>query len=208
VFLGPYWKGDWEVFGATVEATMADAILTSFLRHETQRALALAAASDRLVFTPMAGECPQRFVAEFRCQGLVKGRDGAVREADRWVVGIAIPDDYLRGPTVDPFRVLSWLGPAEVFHPNIRGAGVICVGRLEPGMDFEYLLHQLYEIITWQRYNLADCLNAEAAQWARNNLQRLPVDRRPLRRVALEMEVEPLGKAAEAPGKTAGKGAA
>jgi hypothetical protein len=172
---------------------MADDILDSFLRHEIERARQLAAASAVLTFTLEPVDLPRRFVAEYRCQGLVREPDGTIHEADRWLVGISIPDNYLRGPTVDPFRILTWLGggSADVFHPNIRSP-LICIGRLDPGMDFQFLLYQLYEIITWQKFQLADCLNPEAAQWARHNLNRLPIDPRPLQRARLELECETL----------------
>jgi hypothetical protein len=47
-------------------------------------------------------------------------------EAERFVVGIWFPDDYLRA--ADPFTVLTWLEPRAAFHPNIR-APFMCIGR-------------------------------------------------------------------------------
>jgi hypothetical protein len=89
-------------------------------------------------------------------------------------------------------QVLYWLGPSNVFHPNIHGPkSAICVGRLIPGTSLVDILYQVYEMITWQKARLDHALNWEAAAWARNNRERLPVDRRPLKRKAIESDVVP-----------------
>jgi len=111
------------------------ALRESFLIRQREEGLELAASSDLLVLSPLVrpGDAPpQRYLASFRCRGLVRDGAGGVREADRFDVGIWFPSDYLRH--ADPFRVLTWLGPRQVFHPNISDrAPVICVGRLVPG---------------------------------------------------------------------------
>ena len=169
---------------------MTDPILKNFLRHSIVQATALAAASDLLRFVPEPGQDPQRFLVEFRCKGLVKNHAGQIEEVDNFLVGIAIADDYLRRP-VDPVRMLTWLGPRNAFHPNIA-APFICIGKLAHAPDLVWVIHQLHEIITYQKWAAHDALNGEAAQWARNNQHHLPVDTRPLRRRRLALNVEHL----------------
>lgn len=146
--------------------------------------MALDRASDLLKLQPI-GEPDevQRYLAEFRCRGLVKAADGRVTEANRFLVGLFFPDDYLRRADVP--TVLTWLEPFNVLHPNIRPP-FICVGRLVPGTGLVDLLYQIFEIITWHKFNPRedDSLNHQACSWARNNQHRFPTDSRPLKRLS------------------------
>jgi hypothetical protein len=105
------------------------------------------------------------------------------------------PSDYLR--TADPFRVVTWLGPRHVWHPNIAAdAPAICVGRLVPGTSLVDLIYQVFEIITWNKVTMRedDALNRAACQWARSHRERLRIDRRPLKRRALDLRIEDAGE--------------
>jgi hypothetical protein len=173
---------------------MTDAIMRAFLGRQHEDGLALAAESDLVEIAPFGQPTdgpPNRFVVRFSCTGLVKEADGSIDEASDFGVGIWFADDYLR--TADPFRVLTWLGPRHVWHPNISAqAPVICVGRVAPGTGLVDLVYQCWEIITWNKVTMRedDALNQEACQWARANLARVPVDSRPLKRRALTIHTE------------------
>jgi hypothetical protein len=161
---------------------MADRVLDAFLARQLAEGLALAADSDVLSLVPM-GSPPNRYVAEFRCHGLIAVGSGDVAVADRFQVGVWFPETYLR--VADPFHVLTWLGPRHVWHPNISAtAPVICVGRLAPGTGLVDILYQVFEIVTWNKVTMRedDALNHAACQWARQHPDRFPIDRRPLKR--------------------------
>jgi hypothetical protein len=158
---------------------MTDEILHTFLERQYQEGMALAAASDRVDLVPLAGAPPQRYLARFRCTGLVQSADGTISEADDFVAGIWFRDDHLR--TKDPLTLVTWMEPRGIMHPNIR-APFVCLGKVGLGMSLVDIIYQLYEIITYNKVTLDDALNGEAAAWARRNLQRFPVDRRPLKR--------------------------
>jgi hypothetical protein len=169
-----------------------DPIFASFLRRQQEEGEALARTSDLVELLPIDGPPARRYVARFRCTGLVRPPGGAPREASLFDVGIWFPSDYLR--RADPFQVLTWLGPPHVFHPNISAqAPFLCVGRLAPGTGLVDLLYQCFEIITFNKVTMRedDALNREACVWARANQQRFPLDRRPLKRRALRLEVRP-----------------
>ena len=158
---------------------MRDRIYTSFLEQQLDEGLALTRESD-LIELDYRGDLPQRYRVSFRCKGLVKTSAG-VEEADHFEVGVRFPLDYLRRAV--PTQVLTWLGPRNVFHPNISNrVPFICVGRLAPGTPLSDLLYQCFELISWQKIKLDDALNEEACAWARGHRDRLPVDRRPLKR--------------------------
>ena len=171
-----------------------DRIFESFLQHQYEEGTDLARSSDQLELIPLDGPPPQHYVAEFRCTGLVQAPGGEIVEADRFAVGIWMPDDYLS--EADPFKIVTFLGPAEAFHPQIR-APWICLGRLRPGMSLQEILFQAWEVITWRKVTMRedDALNAEACAWARHNSHRFPTDTRPLKRRTLDFTIESLGAA-------------
>lgn len=169
-------------------------IFESFLMHQHEEVMDLARSSDQLELIPLDGPPPQHYVAEFRCTGLVRAPGGEIVEADRFAIGLWMPDNYLS--EVDPFKVATFLGPIEAFHPQIRPPW-ICLGRLIPGMSLREILFQAWEVITWRKVTMRedDALNAAACAWARQNTHRFPTDQRALKRRTLDFTVEPIGAA-------------
>jgi hypothetical protein len=169
---------------------MQDKILESFLERQQQEGLELARSSDLVDLFPLDGPPAQHYRLSFRCQGLVRSADGAVETADRFEIGVHFPSDYLR--RADTFHVLTWFGPRNVFHPNISGGKpFICIGRLTPGTSLVDIIYQCFEIITCNKVTMRDddALNHEACAWARRNQHLFPIDKRPLKRRTLEVEV-------------------
>jgi hypothetical protein len=161
---------------------MSDQILNAFLERQLADAVALTRASDLLDIAPI-GSPAQHFLAHFSCAGLVRRSDGSIAKAHSFFVGIQFPADYLR--SADPFRVLTWLGPPNVWHPNIAaGSPAICIGRVAPGTGLVELIDRCWALITWNKVTMRedDALNHAACQWARANPGCIPVDTRPLRR--------------------------
>lgn len=170
--------------------SMEDRIFEAFLTRQYEDGMALARASDLVELFPMDDPPPRHYVAQFRCRGLVQ-IDGEIREGNEFAVGIYFPPDYLR--CADPAQVLTWFGPPNVWHPNIADwAPLVCVGKLAPGTSLSDIIYQLYEVISYQKVTPRedDALNKAACAWVRNNAHRLPVDRRPLKRRALNIKVE------------------
>jgi hypothetical protein len=165
-----------------------DPVYHAFLTRQSEEARALAATSDLIELVPLGPAPADRYLARFGCTGLVR-RGDRVLEAGHFEIGIWFPTDYLR--RADPAQVLTWLGPFDVFHPNIsHRLPFICIGRLSPGTALVDLVYQCFEIITWQKVTMRedDALNPGACGWAREHRARLPVDRRPLkwRRAAVD----------------------
>ena len=57
---------------------MTDNVFTKFLERQHTEGRALAANSDILKLMPVAGAPPQQYIAEYRCQGVIRDRDGRV----------------------------------------------------------------------------------------------------------------------------------
>jgi hypothetical protein len=170
---------------------MNDPILRLFLERQFQEGLELDRASDLLDLLPASASTPDRYVATFHCKGLVREAGGTVAEANRFRVGIWFPSDYLR--RAEPTQILTWLEPRRVFHPNISDVvPFICIGRLSPGTRLVDILYQVFEIITYRKVTMRedDALNGAACAWARRNQDLFPIDRRPLKRRTLRLQVE------------------
>ena len=161
-----------------------DKILEHFLETQRRDALALAEASDLLELVPID---LQRYGAIFHCRGLVREASGEVREHDRFAVGIWLPETYLRD--ANPAQILTWLDPAEVWHPNIRPP-YLCLGKITPGTPLVEILHRCFELITYQDVTMRedDALNGPACVWARRHRDRFPIDGRPIKQ-SIERQV-------------------
>jgi len=169
----------------------SDPVFQRFLERQFEEGTALAQSSDLLDLSILPA-APPHVVAEFHCTGLVRKGDGEVTEANQFHVGIWFPSDYLR--RADTFQILRLFTP-DVWHPNVsRELPLICVGRLTPGTPLVDIVYQVFDMLTYQKYNPReyDALNKAACQWARGHQDRLPVDRRPLKRQPLSLEVRPL----------------
>ncbi len=156
---------------------MTDSIRASWLEIQFVEAMNFAQRSDVLSLVPIAGDPPHKYIAKFDCAGLAETRAG-VTVIDQHLVGIYFPEEYQR-TVCDPGQVLTWLEPRNEFHPNIS-APLCCVGPIPPGMSLLNLLHQLYAMITWQKFTPSedDALNKVACSWARAHLDELPIDPR------------------------------
>jgi hypothetical protein len=182
---------------------MADRILEAFLMRQQEEGLELMRESDLVLVTPI-GSPADRYLVEFRCKGLVEVGPGDIAEADRFLVGVWFPSMYLR--VADPFHVLTWLGPRNIWHPNISAtAPVICVGRLTPGTGLVDIVYQVFEIVTWNKVTMRedDALNRAACGWARQHRDRFPVDRSPLKRRPLSLDVADISERSKADGQIA-----
>jgi hypothetical protein len=174
------------------EQGQPDRVFEGFLHAQFEDGMAFAASSDFVTLVPVQGVPPCRYLASFTCRGLVR-RNGRISEWDDFAVGFYFPDDYL--VRVNPFQIVSWLGPEDVWHSNIgrgprRQAGPvgICIGDIRRGTPLVDLIYRVADVITWRlaRVREDDALNWEACQWARGNPDAYPVDLRPLRRCATE----------------------
>jgi ubiquitin-protein ligase len=117
------------------------------------------------------GEPPEKYTFEIRVRGLVPDgeeappRPGLVHRAE-----VFLPLDYPRRP---PFcRMIT-----PVFHPNIDPQK-ICIGdHWSAGQSLALMVTRIAEMICFQSYNVKSPLNAEAAAWAEQNVDLLPLHR-------------------------------
>jgi hypothetical protein len=171
-------------------------IVRNFLAVQQQAGSELAAASDLLDLKALDGPPAQHYLATFTCKGVVRTDDGGFAIAERFDIGLYIPEDFLE--CAEPGRMLFLFGPSNVLHPNIRPP-FICPGRIYPGMPLVELLHQLFEMLTMRKlsFDEGNALNPSACVWARNHRHLFPVDSRPLRRRTVRFDVHPVNEPAQ-----------
>lgn len=167
----------------------SDPILAGFLDHEYQKGINLARESGLLNLTPLGPPPYQAYVARFKCKGLVKMQNGNIIEANEFRVSILFPHDYLR--KVNPLAIVTWLAPTNIFHPNIRPP-YICMGHIIPGMGLTEIIFQIADMISYRKFTTSHGLNEEACRFVRNNIDRFPIDGRPLKRRSLNIQVDPV----------------
>jgi ubiquitin-protein ligase len=158
-----------------------DQILDRFCRANWRNAHALAGESEMLELVPFGGgDAPRAVAAHFNAYCWVKDQDGVHRQLG-FTIGFRFPEHYLT-PLVQASEVIHFVGPNQVFHPNIR-PGACCLGNgFQPGLELRDLLFRTYSLVTGQqRSQPADPLNPAAAAYYRRHWPMEPADNRPLK---------------------------
>ncbi len=133
------------------------------------------------------GEPPERYKVEYRLKGLVV-QDGKVVPKASHLAEIYLPLGYPR--QAPQCRMLS-----PIYHPNIA-PHAICIGdHWSAGESLAALIARIGELITFQSYNVKSPLNGEAARWAEQNVDRLPLQQADL---SVNVEAAVLAPAAAA----------
>jgi hypothetical protein len=142
-----------------------------------------------LVRTQPLDEVPWLWLLDFATRGLTLDESGRLQTTERHVAGVRFPPDYLR--RADRFEVLRLAEPAGAFHPNLRD-GFVCL-EVYPGEPIVEICESLHRLFSWRLRQLAetDALNPDACAWGRSNLDRLPLDDRPLFGRTLAITLEP-----------------
>jgi ubiquitin-protein ligase len=145
------------------------------LEEEYRSLMDVSERSDLLHIEPIEGNPPKRYRISFKCRGIMLQPDsGKTCVTANHLMEIYLPSKY---PNERPER--RWLTP--IFHPNINKNGGVCLGDdWAPSMTLAWLVEQLADYITYRAYNVDDPYNKEAADWARENSDKFPVDNRPL----------------------------
>lgn len=156
-----------------------DSPRTRRLRTDRNSLEKLHAESTILDFTPF-GDPAESYVVRFHGKGIWRPPGGGrLVVRDLHEVSIKLGASY---PRMMP--ELQWKTP--IFHPNISGGGVVCLGgygtHWVPSLNLDELCVMLWDMIRYANYDVDSPYNREAALWAKTqNEFRLPLDSRPLR---------------------------
>lgn len=117
---------------------------------------------------------PEKYMIRFNCTGLWRTEDGQIMNAPYHLMEVVYGVDY---PSKPPTFV--WLTP--IWHPNLKRPYICLEGRpFAVGWTLDLIVQEVGRLVMYQSYNVADPLNKAAADWARENADRFPVDDRDL----------------------------
>lgn len=123
---------------------------------------------QHIVIKSAVGDPPEKYQIEYKVEGLEQ-RSSSIAQKNNHVAEIKLPIGY---PREAPH--CQMLTP--VFHPNIA-PHAICIGdHWIAGESLVDLIIRIGEMICYQSYNIKSPLNGEAAKWAYENINRLPID--------------------------------
>lgn len=165
-----------------------DPVMTAFLHNVAAELAARQRPGSLLEAVNLGTQVPWLWRLTFATRGLELGADDRLRPAERHTVAVRFGADYLR--RADRFEVLRLMEPARAFHPNLR-APFICL-EVWPGQPLVEMCESLHALFAWRLRQLTetDALNPAACAWGRANIERLPLDDRPLfgRAMAIRLE--------------------
>jgi len=126
------------------------------------------------------GDPPHTYLIRFKGKGFTRARGNAgVKVLGLHEVRIELGASY---PRLMP--EMAWQTP--IFHPNISGSGVVCLGGYGtywvPSLNLDELCEMLWDMIRYKNYDVGSPYNRDAAHWAKFQTEyRLPIDGRPIR---------------------------
>jgi hypothetical protein len=166
-----------------------DAVMSDFLANSGAEFRERCARGGLVDHADLGTTLPWLWRLTFRTRGLVRDAAGNLGETERHTVAVRFLPDYLRH--VNQFQTLFLIEPKEAFHPNLSPPG-ICL-HLYPGMPLVEIAESLHRLFSWslRQLNEPDALNRDACAWGRANLERLPLDDRPLFGRAVRFTLEP-----------------
>jgi hypothetical protein len=159
-----------------------DPVLDNFLSTTVGDAAYVLAQSDCLHLVPRQG----RPTPYDTWDGVFVGVGHLVRATDRTVsvsrdplpFTLRFPADYLRShDRTLQFRIASLGSP--ILHPNVRGAGLVCLGEdFRPGTALRFLVEQLFGIVCGRIAATDRAFDAEAAAYYLSHPEQLDTIRR------------------------------
>jgi len=129
--------------------------------------------------TPFAGP-PEVYLVRFRGRGVWQPD-----QADRVLLREG-HEVQIRLGAAYPRMIPELIWRTPIFHPNISGNGVVCLGGYSthwaPSLQLDELCVLLWDIARYANYDVSSPYNRAAAHWARTETAfRFPLDARPLR---------------------------
>lgn len=129
---------------------------------------------------PMFGGPPESYHVQFRGRGVWRQAGSSeTLVLERHEVVIHLGASYPR-----TMPELTWKSP--VFHPNVSGSGVVCLGgygtHWVPSLSLDELCEMLWDMARYANFDVESPYNREAAVWAKQQQQfQFPLDERPIR---------------------------
>ena len=143
------------------------------LTADHQQIVAAFAGHPFVTAQPMGPTPPERYLITYRVPGLrhVVENNSLIR-AECFVVDLQLPSGY---PREKPYCTTS----DAVFHPNF--GSYICIADFwNPSQSIVDVIVQIGDMLQYKLYNTRSPLNAVAAKWVLDNINRVPLGTRDL----------------------------
>ncbi len=137
------------------------------------RALRTTFEGEDLVEIRAVGTAPfEKYMIVYKVPSLRLNSTGQPMRVDATVVEITLPSDYPRMPPT-----ARTVAGDVVFHPNFNAQKICLAQHWAPGIQLADIVREIGEMLTWQRFNIKDSLNAIAAEWSQQHLNEIPLAR-------------------------------
>ena len=114
---------------------------------------------------------PEKYLIEYNCRGLMQ-QDGDIVIIERHGMEVVFGLEY---PSAPPTFI--WWTP--IWHPNFNTPYICIQGHpWAVGLTLDHIVLEVGRMVQYQNYNVKDPLNTQAAEWARKNASKFPVDDR------------------------------
>jgi ubiquitin-protein ligase len=126
--------------------------------------------TDLIDYQTEGGMPPQKYIVTYKCGGVKWNRALNRPEISYFhKVEFYLHADYPRTRPIIQFLT-------EIFHPNVDERGWVCLGGWAPEESLKDLCIRIGEMIQYKNYDIENNVNHEAANWARRNKFKFPVD--------------------------------
>ena len=117
---------------------------------------------------PIGPPPPERYIITYRVPGLrYLPEDNSLLRAKAFVIDLQLPSGY---PREKPYATTA----DAVFHPNF-GSYVCIADFWNPSQSIVDLIVQMGDMLQYKLYNTRSPLNAIAAKWVLDNVNRVPI---------------------------------
>jgi ubiquitin-protein ligase len=137
------------------------------LEGDYQRLTVAFAGHPHVRVEPIGPVPPERYRVVYSVAGLRLAADNQLVRVGQHVVTIQLPASY---PREQPYCTTE----EQVFHPNF-GNHICIADYWSPSQTLVDVIVQIGEMLQFRLYNTRSPLNAVAARWASENLDRLPI---------------------------------
>jgi ubiquitin-protein ligase len=135
------------------------------------RALRSTFEGEDLVEIRAVGTAPfEKYMLVYKVPSLRLNSTGQPMRVDATVVEITLPAEY---PKVPP--TARTVAGDVVFHPNFNGVKICLAQHWAPGFQLVDIVREIGEMLTWQKFNIKDALNAIATEWSQQHMDEIPL---------------------------------
>jgi ubiquitin-protein ligase len=128
---------------------------------------------EDLVEIRALGTAPfEKYMVVYKVPSLRLSASGQPMRVDATVIEITLPAEYPKMPPT-----ARTVAGDVVFHPNFNATRICLAQNWAPGIQLTDIVREIGQMLTWQKFNIRDALNAIAVEWSQLHLDEIPLAR-------------------------------